>query len=133
MSYYYFNYRIVALVTSLLFEYHVSEVNYLFSIVRVIHIVICQIRQFEIQNYNRYRYCNLLSYRTTKQLRAVYDSCIMAAIQWMCDKILADDHLLARIQQQKFDLMILDVFYATKCYYIIPYKLDVPFIGRVRL
>ena len=69
----------------------------------------------------------------TKQLRAEYDSCTIAAIQWMCDKILADEHLLARIQQQNFDLMILDVFYATKCYYIIPYKLDVPFIGKVPL
>ena len=47
----------------------------------------------------------------------------------MCDQLLSDETLLSKMRENNFDLVMIDVFYITECYYIIPYKLDVPFVG----
>ena len=48
---------------------------------------------------------------------------------WMCDKVLGNAELMSQIKQGNYDLLLIDVFRLTRCYYIIPYKLDIPHIG----
>ena len=54
---------------------------------------------------------------------------ILVALRWMCDSILNSTALMDQISEGNYDLMVIDVYYITRCFYIIPYKFNVPYVG----
>ncbi|GAB1604393.1 2-hydroxyacylsphingosine 1-beta-galactosyltransferase [Argonauta hians] len=47
----------------------------------------------------------------------------------MCDMIQQDDAALQRLRDKKFDIAIIDSLFSTRCFFLIPYNLSIPFIS----
>jgi len=46
----------------------------------------------------------------------------------MCDRVTADDDSLNKLHEQKFDVAVVDAIFFMKCLYLIPHRLQIPYI-----
>jgi len=46
----------------------------------------------------------------------------------MCDRVIGDNEILNRLHEEKFDVAVVDVLFFAKCLYLIPHRLQIPYI-----
>ena len=46
----------------------------------------------------------------------------------MCDRVIGDNEILNRLHEEKFDVAVVDALFFAKCLYLIPHRLQIPYI-----
>ena len=46
----------------------------------------------------------------------------------MCDRVIGDNEILNRLHEEKFDVAVVDALFFAKCFYLIPHRLQIPYI-----